>query len=130
LIGSMSAPPLGIGIGSAVVSTENLPPCTIDLDGSQTVRFIQTTYERLSAALAQHQVVDIRCDGIAEFDLSFIQLLLAAKRSAHESGKALRLTSPATGKLRLALDRAGFLTGAAEEPNQSTAFWLEGSNAS
>jgi ABC-type transporter Mla MlaB component len=111
------------------VNSESPPSCTIDLDGSQTVRGIEATYERLSAALAQHQAVDIRCDGIAEFDLSFIQLLLAARRSAHASGKSLRLTGPATGKFRLALDRAGFLAGAAEESSQSTAFWIEGSNA-
>jgi ABC-type transporter Mla MlaB component len=110
------------------VNSESPPSCTIDLDGSQTVRGIEATYERLSATLAQHQAVEIRCDGVDELDLSFIQLLLAAKRSAHARGKSLRLTSPATGKLRLALDRSGFL--AAEESNQSTVFWLEGSNAS
>ncbi len=109
------------------MSTENAPPCTIDFDGAQTVRCIQATYERLSAAIAQHPAVEIRCDGIVELDLSFIQLLVAAKRSAQKSGKSLRLAGPAAGKLRVALDRAGFLASAAQDSHQSTVFWSEGS---
>ena len=110
------------------MSHDNSQPFRVDLDGVQTLRNIQMAYERLNTALVEHQAIEIQCDGIAELDLSLIQLLLAAKRSADKSGKSLRLTSPAAGKLRAALDRAGFLAAGVDQSNHAAEFWLKGSN--
>jgi len=102
--------------------------CSVDLDGPQIVRNIHAAYDRLSAALAEHQSVEIHFHDITECDLSLIQLILSAKRSAERGGKALRLSSPADGKLRSALERAGFLATPAGESNDHLAFWLNGSS--
>ena len=105
------------------------PTCRVVFDGVQTVRNIQAAYDRLSAAIAEHQTIEVDCEGIAELDLSLIQLLLAAKRSADKNGKSLRLAAPAAGNLRVAIDRAGFLAAGVGEPDQAQAFWLQTSSA-
>lgn len=98
-----------------------------DLDGAQTVRNIQAAHERLLTAMAEHQAIEIHCNAVTELDLSLIQLVLAAKRSADKAGKSLTLAAPATGKLRAALDRAGFLAAAVGESG-GEGFWLKGTS--
>lgn len=111
------------------MSVDSPQPCRLVFEGVLTVRNIQTAYDRLSAMIAQHQTIEVDCDGVVEFDLSLMQLLLAAKRGADKDGKSLRLTAPVTGKLRTALDRAGFLGARETESGISAAFWLKGLNA-
>jgi hypothetical protein len=111
-----------------LVSLSNSPACRFDLDGAQTVRTIQAAHERLVTAMAEHQSIEIHCNAVTEFDLSLIQLVLAAKRSADRAGKTLALAAPATGNLHTALDRAGFLAAAVGESG-GEAFWLKGANA-
>jgi ABC-type transporter Mla MlaB component len=111
------------------MNANNVSAFSVDLDGPQIVRNIHAAYDRLSAALAEHQSVQVHCHEITECDLSLIQLLLAAKRSADSTGKSLRLSAPADGLLRIALDRAGFLAVQGNEPNSDREFWLNGSPA-
>jgi len=87
--------------------------CVI-LDGALTVRSIDPARASLAAVLAQHDVVTIDCTAATEIDLSLVQLLLAARASALHAGKTLRLTTPAEGPLRAALDRGGFLADLAQ----------------
>jgi len=108
------------------VSPSNSPVWRFNLNGAQTVRNIQVAHERLLAAMAEHQAVEIHCNAVTELDLSLIQLVLAAKRSADKAGKSLTLAASATGKLRAALDRAGFL--AVDEAGDEN-FWLKGTSA-
>ncbi len=93
-------------------------PCQFDLDGAQTVRTIQTTYDRLSVAMTLHSAVVVHCDGVSECDASLFQLLLAAKRSADKAGKSFTLAAPVKGRLRTTLEQSGFLAGT------ESAFWL------
>lgn len=109
--------------------SNNVSPFHVDLDGSQIVRNIRLTYDRLSAALAGHAAIEVHCQVIAECDLSLIQVLLAAKRSADNNGKFMRLASPADGILRNALDRAGFLAAHGDGTNNDREFWLNGAPA-
>jgi anti-anti-sigma regulatory factor len=51
----------------------------------------------------------IDCAGADEVDVSFIQLLIAARRAAQRNGKQLRLAAPPEGALQAALTRAGFI---------------------
>jgi ABC-type transporter Mla MlaB component len=112
----------------SLVSLSSSPVCRFDLDGAQTVRTIQATHQRLATAMAEHQSIEIHCNAVTELDLSLIQLVLAAKRSADRDGKSLTLAAPATGNLRTALDRAGFLATAVGESGGEI-FWLNGVNA-
>jgi hypothetical protein len=100
------------------------PVGRIDLAGAQTVRTIHDAHRQLDDALAGHAAVEIALDAVTELDLGLIQLLVAARRSADRAGKSFTLASPATGALRLALDRAGFLAGAAD-PAAGRTFWLK-----
>ncbi len=110
------------------MEVDSSPAHRVVFDGVQTVRNIQSAYDRLAVAIAEHRTIEVDCDGIAELDLSLIQLLIAAKRSADKNGKSLRLAAPASGILRSALDRAGFLS-AGNDASHHAAFWLKGPNA-
>ena len=99
--------------------SQSKPECVI-LDGGLTIRSIDGTRSRLAAALSEHMAVEIDCSAAVEVDLSLIQLLIAARRSASEAGKRLALAQPADGALRAALTQGGFLP--AKEAD--AAFWL------
>lgn len=77
---------------------------------------------------AVHTAVEIDCSNVDEVDVSFIQLLLAARSSAQRSGRTIRLAHPASGALRDALQRGGFLT-AVNGQEADLAFWLQPENA-
>lgn len=97
----------------------------VDLAGPQTVRTIAAAQDRLTTELARATDVRVRLDEVAEFDLGLVQLLLAARRSASAAGKSLALAAPASGALREALDRAGFLAVDPADPLGGPAFWLQ-----
>jgi ABC-type transporter Mla MlaB component len=88
------------------------------LDGALTVRNIANVLDILLAALTDHHVVRVDCRAADAVDLSCIQLLLAAHRSASQAGKQLVLAAPADGLLRAALEQGGFLGAAGGDP-----FW-------
>lgn len=88
------------------------------LDGALTVRNIANVRGILLAALTDHQAVRVDCRAADAVDLSCIQLLLAAHRSASQAGKELVLAAPADGLLRATLEQGGFLGAAGGDP-----FW-------
>jgi ABC-type transporter Mla MlaB component len=79
------------------------------LDGALTVRGVASVHADLAAALDQHAMVIVDCSAATEVDLSLIQLLLAARRSAQHADKTLRLVGADNTALRTALARGGFL---------------------
>ena len=92
----------------------------VRLYGSQTIREAEVTRQALCDALATEQSVALDCDAIEEADLAFLQLILAARKSAKQAGKSLALTAPATGTLLATLDSAGI------RPEGDYRFWFEG----
>ncbi len=80
-------------------------PMRLSLIGPLTVRTIDEVAARLTEALARHETVLVDCAGAEAVDVSFIQLLLAARRSA---GARLGLAMPLPGPLLEALERGGF----------------------
>lgn len=92
------------------------------LHGDVTLRHLEPVRAKLLELLERHAEISVDCDAISRVDLGLIQLLLAARKSAQAAGKTLTLARPATGALRNALSRGGFI-GAASEQN---AFWLKG----
>ena len=93
----------------------------------RTAEALQAT---LRDAVQRHDHIEIDCSGVSEADLTLIQLLLAARRSAERDGKRLVLSAPAAGALREALETAGFLPVDDAPASQDMAFWLEGKKAS
>ena len=70
-------------------------------------------------ALAKGRAVKAEISPDATVDLTFVQLIESARRTASEAGRAFGLAKPAAGQLRETLERGGFL--AAPERRE---FWL------
>jgi hypothetical protein len=96
---------------------------TVKFSGSQTIREAEDAAHILRKALADHPSLVLDCDEIEEADLTFLQLVIAARRSAQKSGKAFALGATARGPLLAALDRAGI------RPEGEHLFWFEGVSA-
>jgi len=97
------------------------------LEGAQTIGGAEDARARLLAALAGHSRVEVDCSAATEIDLSVVQLILAARKSALAAGKRLVLAQPAAGVLRGVLERGGFLPsdGGSRATDEET-FWSKG----
>ena len=84
----------------------------LKLCGSSTTPQSEETHRAVRDALSggAHLVVD--CTEASEIDVSFLQLLVAAQRSAERSGKTIALSAPPQGALADALKRCGFAAAA------------------
>lgn len=93
---------------------------TIALPESITIRSAAALREQLIGAFAEQDEILLDADAVAEVDLSFVQLLAAART---EPGKAIRLARPANPAITALLSRAGFLTDPAPADID---FWFHG----
>jgi ABC-type transporter Mla MlaB component len=100
------------------VNDTEMPWAPLVLEGALTVRTIAGIRASLLDAMSSHDAVQVDCAAAASVDLSFIQLLLAARRSAQQAGKQLTLAAPADGALLAALEQGAFLPPGAADP-----FW-------
>ncbi|MGO9483709.1 MAG: STAS domain-containing protein [Rhodomicrobium sp.] len=96
---------------------------TIDFGGSRTVRTVEQSHSLLLEALHSSSSIRVDCSPTREADLSLIQLLLAARKTAASFGKRLTLAHPVQGALHDVLVRGGFLK--ADSPAEERAFWLK-----
>ncbi|MUZ72426.1 STAS domain-containing protein [Agrobacterium vitis] len=101
--------------------TQTLPHETIALPQALTIRTVQTTRDQLLTGLSAAQAVVIDIPADAEVDLSFIQLIEAARMSAQTNGQDLTLRSAAAGGVLSTLERSGFLT---DMDPSARFFWL------
>jgi hypothetical protein len=95
----------------------------VKFSGSQTIRESEETARLLRQALNDHASVILDCEEIEEADLTFLQLVIAGRRSAQRDGKRFALGATARGPLLAALDRAGI------RPEGEHLFWFEGAAA-
>lgn len=91
--------------------------------GEQTIRNCAEARDRLLAAIAENDTVVIDCRSLTEADLTLVQTLVAARRSADASGRRLRLSAPVAGPLQDVLRRGGFTGGAADACSADDTFW-------
>ena len=77
----------------------------------------------LLTVFEEGQDVTLDLANLAEVDLSFIQLVCAAREQLARDGRALRLTAPAPEPVAALLERAGFLT---DPTPADTEFWFHG----
>ena len=82
---------------------------TIRLEGILGLRDSETIKSQLLEAIQASAAVHIDARDLAEVDVSVIQLLIAAQKSAFLKGTTYTLSTPANGALAQALDRGGFL---------------------
>ncbi|MDG3439625.1 STAS domain-containing protein [Nitrospirillum amazonense] len=101
-------------------------------EGARTLRNAEETHAALLSAMKAHAVLEIDCGALDEVDISFVQLLLAARKSARDAQRVLKLAQPVSGPLRDTLHRGGFLmtaelaAGVPAPADQTTDsdFWL------
>lgn len=86
-----------------------------------TIREIAEIHQQLLQAFAGANRLCLDIDDDAQVDLSFVQLIEAARRYAEESGKTLLLARPAGANVRAVLDRCGL---AAASSARSARFWF------
>ncbi len=92
--------------------------------GTIDVKSIQTSFQTLEEAFAgtmgTGRSLAIDLGQVADADVTLVQLLESARRTAALSGVPLRLCAPAQGAVLQTLERGGFLT---DPPDARTLFW-------
>ncbi|MBX9455098.1 MAG: STAS domain-containing protein [Rhizobium sp.] len=96
-------------------------PEVLQLEPILTIRHGSVLKDKLLAALSRSDAVELSIDKNSEADLSFVQLIEAARLQASRQGKALSLASPVEGSVLETLERAGLTTAMT---SQSRAFWF------
>lgn len=93
----------------------------IRLSGVASIRSIGRHHDVLCATLSAGADVALDLGDIEDADLSFIQLIISARRSAQARGLSLTLSSPAPEPILQTLERGGFIGPA---PDDRRHFWL------
>jgi anti-anti-sigma regulatory factor len=96
---------------------------TVELEGSLSVRDAAGLAATLMAALEAHPSVCISTEAVTGADISILQVLAAAHKSAARASRGLTLKAPAEGALRRTLVAAGFVGAAGEPLAPEGMFW-------
>lgn len=95
----------------------------VSLGECANIRAIEGIRTALLEAFQIHDDLELDVSQVAEADLSFLQLVEAARKFAVAENKHLRLAAPAAAPLAFLLERAGFL---ADDNSDAHDFWLKG----
>jgi hypothetical protein len=90
------------------MQAEPASPEPVDLSGPRTLRNADETRSVLLDALRGPSPIRLDCSAVTEADLSFVQLLLAARKSAEGAGKDVTLAPAPSPAFDKAAKRAGF----------------------
>ncbi|KKB77791.1 hypothetical protein VW35_14140 [Devosia soli] len=85
---------------------------TLVLTGDVSVKSAQDVLGRLKEALAANAAVALDTKDITQADVTTVQSILAARKKAAATGKALTLAGAPGPKLQAVLEGAGFLNPA------------------
>lgn len=97
----------------------------IRLPNAVTIRNIEAVHADILGGLTTAQRIEIDCTDLAEADLSLVQLLVAARKSAARRGISLALTHPTSNALRDILKRGGLLPPGPGDLTDGDLFWLK-----
>ena len=85
------------------------------------IRNISDIHQSILSSLSNNGATHLEIDPEAQVDLSFVQLLEAARTFAGQQGSSLQLAKPAEGTLLDVLQRGGFLDDMSPD---AAKFWL------
>ena len=88
---------------------------------------LREAIERPSAESTGGILLD--CAAATEVDLTFVQLLIAARISAQGLGKEIALAASPDGALLDTLSRGGFRVACEKGAEGTSTFWFEGGSA-
>jgi hypothetical protein len=103
------------------MNTSTHSEARLALPANLTVRAIISAREDLLKFMDAHDAATIALADDVQVDISFIQMIEAARIHAETVGKRIALSQPATGALLETLRRSGFLEGMSAEDAK---FWL------
>jgi hypothetical protein len=96
---------------------------TMEAPPSVTIRNAGDFAARMRDACAAGDSIALDCAALAEVDLSFLQIIHAARAELGAGGRTLSLAAPADAPVTALLLRAGFAADAAAAQS-----WLEGTH--
>lgn len=96
---------------------------SVEVAPSITVRSSAVFRQSLLEALEADDQIELDLADVTDVDLSFAQMLYAAREQARRSGKSVRLRAAAPAPVVALLDRAGFL---ADPTPEDLEFWFHG----
>jgi anti-anti-sigma regulatory factor len=96
------------------------------LDGTLTIRTAEAVSAKLLDAIREHARLAIDCSTAADIDLSFIQLLIAARATALLSHRSVILAGRPDGALLDTLTRGGFRVTEEDQDDKAATFWFDG----
>jgi MFS superfamily sulfate permease-like transporter len=94
---------------------------SLKLDGHLTLRTASANHDVLLRTLENQKSLCIDFDEDVQMDLSFLQLIEAARIYADTAGRTISIAKPASGQLYDLLDRSGFLQSMSQKDAR---FWL------
>jgi len=94
----------------------------LQISGAMHLRAIADPHAALVQAFAAGADVILDLSEVEEADLSFVQLIISAQRTATERGLSLTLSAPAPEPVLQILERGGFIGPA---PDDRRNFWLK-----
>ena len=99
----------------------------LSLAGSLTIENASELRKKLIAALIREDALKVSVDADAAVDLSFLQLLCSAHRTASKLGKSFTLGHAASGNFLTAVESAGYFRkrGCARD-REETCLWIGG----
>ncbi|HEY4201654.1 MAG TPA: STAS domain-containing protein [Devosiaceae bacterium] len=95
----------------------------VRLDGDLGLRNGGELTARLTEVLNSHNDVVIDASQVTAVDISTIQILISAHKSAREAGKRFHVNAPLDGALGKVLVKAGFVTASAETLTPEVDLW-------
>ena len=98
-------------------------PHLVELRGTLGLRDAGDLAARLGAAIEANVAVVLSANDLTGIDISILQVLLSAHKSATAAGRSLTFASPAGGVLRQTLIRAGLLGPSGEPTAAEGEFW-------
>jgi anti-anti-sigma regulatory factor len=100
------------------------PTHTLSFEGEVLLSGAGETCERLKDCISTYQEVDVDATKVSEIDISFVQLLVAAFKSAGAAGKRLSVRYPADGPFDQLLQRTGFVLPDGEPLTPERDLWV------
>lgn len=95
----------------------------VDLGGEPSIRNVAELRDRLTAAIAEHDSIVVSAEAAVSADISILQLLAAAHRTASTAGKTISLAYARNGTFEQALMKAGLLSPDGEPLTREGTFW-------
>ncbi|RJR48263.1 MAG: STAS domain-containing protein [Desulfobacteraceae bacterium] len=99
---------------------------TLTLKGELTIQHSPRLREVLLRVLSETTSLSISLEGIREIDLSGLQVLCSAHRTAVDLRKSISVTGTWSEEIRNVVERAGYGTGRSCGSMENGCFWKSG----